>query len=138
SAGGHLAFWLAARKRLLTAAISLAGVVDLRRAWELHLSNTVVAEFLCGSPDEVPDRYHSGSPIEQLPFGIPQKLFHGTADDSVPFEISERYTHTAQLRGDDAELVALQDASHFDVVDPRTKEFALVRDAAVKFCSGGL
>src|SRR5437667_5575746 len=42
SAGGHLAFWLASRKNILKAAISLAGVVDLRRAWELHLSNTVV------------------------------------------------------------------------------------------------
>jgi acetyl esterase/lipase len=132
SAGGHLAFWLAARKKRLAAAISLAGVVDLRRAWELQLSNTVVADFLGGSPEEVPDRYAFASPIEQLPFGIPQQLFHGTADPSVPLEISERYVQTAQLRGDDARLIVLEGASHFDVVDPRKKEFALVRDAAVK------
>src|SRR5258706_2936882 len=103
SAGGHLALWLASRKELLAGAISLAGVVDLRRAWELQLSNTVIAEFLGGSPDEVPDRYNFSSPIERLPFGIPQKLFHGTADESVPFEISERYVKAAQLRGDRAE-----------------------------------
>jgi len=129
SAGGHLALWLASRKQLLTGAISLAGVVDLRRAWELRLSNTVVADFLGGSPHEVPDRYDFASPIELLPFGIPQKLFHGTADDSVPLEISERYVKAARLQGDHAELIALEGSGHFELVDPETKEFALVRDA---------
>jgi len=130
SAGGHLAFWLASQNKILKAAISLAGVLDLRRSYELHLSTTVVADFLGGSPDEVPDRYQSASPIEHLPLGIPQRLFHGTADSSVPFEISERYVHTAQLRGDDAELITLQNAGHFELVDPRTKEFELVRQSA--------
>src|ERR1044071_5234016 len=37
SAGGHLAMWLASRKKPLAGVISLAGVVDLRRAWHLHL-----------------------------------------------------------------------------------------------------
>ncbi|HYR43519.1 MAG TPA: prolyl oligopeptidase family serine peptidase, partial [Terriglobia bacterium] len=113
------------------AVISLAGVADLRRAWELHLSNTVVADFLGGSPSEVPDRYEWASPIEQLPLGLPQKLFHGTADKSVLYEISERYAHTAQMRGDDAELITLEGAGHFELVDPRTKEFSLVRDTAL-------
>src|SRR5262249_27624473 len=34
SAGGHLALWLASQKKFLTGAISLSGVVDLRRGWE--------------------------------------------------------------------------------------------------------
>jgi acetyl esterase/lipase len=135
SAGGHLALWLAAHTKRLAAAISLAGVVDLRRAWELQLSNNVVRDFLGGDPEEIPDRYNFASPIEQLPLGIPQKLFHGTADPSVPLEISERYVHTAQLRGDNAELIVLRGASHFDVVDPRKKEFALVRAAAVELAT---
>ena len=136
SAGGHLALWLATQKTLLRGVISLAGVVDLRRAWELELSNTVVADLLGGSPSEVPDRYQFASPIEHLPLGIPQKLFHGTSDASVPYEISERYVHTAQLRGDDAELITLENAGHFELVDPRTKEFSLVRDAALCLVTG--
>jgi acetyl esterase/lipase len=135
SAGGHLALWLASRKRLLTGAISLAGVVDLRRAWELRLSNTVVAEFLGGGPYEVPDRYDFASPIERLPFGIPQKLFHGTADDDVPFEIGERYVKAARLRRDRAELIPLEGAGHFELVHPRTKEFALVLAAALELAA---
>src|SRR5262249_49354975 len=87
SAGGHLAFWLASEKKWLKGAIALAGVVDLRRAWELRLSSTVVADFLGGTPHEVPDRYAFASPIERLPLGIPQMLFHGTEDSSVPLEI---------------------------------------------------
>jgi acetyl esterase/lipase len=131
SAGGHLALWLTSRKKLLAGAISLAGVVDLQRAWEMRLSNTVVAEFLGGSPGEVADRYGFASPMERLPLGLPQKLFHGTADESVPFEISERYVGKARQLGDDAELITLQGSGHFELVDPLTKEFALVREAAL-------
>ena len=131
SAGGHLALWLATRNKPLAAAIALAGVVDLRRAWELQLSNNVVADFLGGGPEEVPDRYRYASPIEHLPLGIRQKLFHGSADTAVPLEISERYVQAAQSHGDHAELIVLPEASHFDVVDPRTQEFAQILASAV-------
>jgi dipeptidyl aminopeptidase/acylaminoacyl peptidase len=130
SAGGHLAFWLAAEKRSFVAAISLAGVVDLRRAWELHLSNNVVLELLGGDPNGVPERFAFASPIERLPIGIPQKLFHGTKDENVPIEISERYVRVAQDREDAAELIRLEGSGHFELVDVRTKEFAMVLDAA--------
>ncbi|HYR86658.1 MAG TPA: alpha/beta hydrolase [Terriglobia bacterium] len=142
SAGGHLALWLGSRRKIppdnplhthdplhLAGIVSLAGVADLKRAWELRLSNTVVADFLGGSPEEAPDRYHVASPIEQLPFDIPQKLLHGTADMDVPFELSERYVSAATARGDAADLITLDDAGHFELVDPRTKEFARGREA---------
>src|SRR5262249_32978982 len=111
-------------------AVSLAGVVDLRRAWELKLSDTAVADLLGGSPDDVPGRYDFASPIEQLPLGVPQKLFHATIDADVPIEISERYVQVAQRRVDDVQLIALQ-AGHVDLVDSRTKEFGLVRVVVV-------
>lgn len=96
----------------------------------------VVADFLGGSPDDVPDRYRFSSPFEHLPLGIPQKLFHGTSDTSVPFEISERYVRAAQLHGDKAELIRLENIGHFELVDPRTTEFDLVRDAALALVAG--
>lgn len=132
SAGGHLALWLAGHNRSITSAISLAGVLDLHRAWELRLSNDVVVDFLGGSPDDFPERYKSASPIERLPLGIPQKLFHGTADDSVPFEISERYAKTAHAAGDNVEFIRLEGAGHFEVVNPAAGEFALVRDMVIQ------
>src|SRR5262245_49775115 len=132
SAGGHLALCLAARTKILRAAVSLAGVLDLRRAWELRLSNGVVEEFLRGSPDQVPGRYAAASPMDQLPLGIPQTLFHGTADADVPFEISERYALAAQRRGDEVKLAALEKADHYAVVDPATPQFKLLREAVVE------
>ncbi|HYR44395.1 MAG TPA: alpha/beta hydrolase, partial [Terriglobia bacterium] len=71
------------------------------------------------------------SPIEQLPLGIPQKLLHGTADINVPFEISEGYVSAATARGDAADLITLQGAGHFELVDPRSKEFGRVREAVM-------
>jgi acetyl esterase/lipase len=129
SAGGHLALWLGANKELpLAGCVSLAGVADLRRAWELQLSKAVVADFLGGSPEDVPERYDHASPIERLPLRIPQKLFHGTADDSVPYDIGRRYVARAVELGDDAELVTLENSGHFELVNPRTVEFQKVRE----------
>jgi len=142
SAGGHLALWVAGRGRIpagdrlfsadplpVRGAVSLAGVADLRRAWELQLSNGVVTEFLGGPPDQVPQRYATASPIELLPLGVPQALVHGTKDENVPYEISERYHAAALEKGDPVELVTLRGAGHFEVIDPKMKEWRKVVEA---------
>ena len=149
SAGGHLACWLAARPRIsanaplhtpdplpLRAAVALAGVVDLRRAWELRLSGAVTQTLLGGAPDAYPARYDAASPYELLPLGVPQVLFHGTADASVPFEISERYVARACERGDDVRLVTLLGAGHFEPVEARTPEWASVQRTVVELARG--
>ncbi len=146
SAGGHLAVWVAARHRIpadnpilpreraplaLRAAISLAGVVDLHAAWKYHLSNQVVEEFLGGAPQRFPERYAVASPMELLPLGISQVLVHGTEDENVPFEISRAYHAAAVARGDDARLVTLPGAGHFECVDPRSREWQAVKNAVL-------
>jgi acetyl esterase/lipase len=133
SAGGHLALWLAARRRIpagdplaaadpipLRGAAPIGGVVDLRRAWALRLSDGVVGELMGGPPEKQPQRYHSGSPIELVPIGVPVRLLHGTDDAVVPIEISNNYQKAATLAGDDARLVPLPGADHFLPVDPRS------------------
>lgn len=127
SAGGHLALWLAAQKKpRLRGVISLAGVADLRRAWDLHLSNTVVGDFMGSSPTEQPQHYRQASPIECVPLGIPTRLIHGDADDIVPIEIAERYQAAAERSGDDAKLIRLSGGDHFCVIDPRAPEWVTV------------
>lgn len=145
SAGGQLALWLTGRRRLsenaplwtpeplqLRAAISLAGVVDLRRAWELRLGDGVVEELMGGSPAEVPERYAVTSPAELVPLGVHQVLIHGTRDDPVPFEFSEQYWEQASAAGDDATLVTLAGAGHFEPIDPRSTEWPQVLDIVVQ------
>jgi dipeptidyl aminopeptidase/acylaminoacyl peptidase len=57
---------------------------------------------------------------------VPQVLIHGTDDDSVPLELSERHHRAALAAGDRCELVVLPGAGHFEVVDPRTAEWQRV------------
>lgn len=126
SAGGHLAFCLAAAEPGIRAAVSLAGVLDLRRAWELHLSNDAVVEFLGGSPDKVPQRYREASPRELAMPHLRQKLFHGDADTSVPISISRDYAATKRACGEDVTLVEFPGAGHFELIDPGSAEWARV------------
>ena len=124
SAGGQLVLWLAAQRAIdLRGVIPLAAVSDLRRAFALHLSGGVVAQFLGGPPERVPQRYESTSPIELLPISVPQRMVHGTADNIVPFDMSERFAKTSR----NAKLVALKGAGHFELIDPRTREWETVR-----------
>jgi len=139
SAGGHLAVWLAARHRIpngdalwsadpvaVHAAIPLAGITDLRRAWELHLSSGAVEELMGGPPQKLAARYHSASPIELVPLGGKCRLLHGTEDSIVPIEISNSYQKAAQRVGDDARMIVLPGADHFAAVDPRSEHWATV------------
>jgi pimeloyl-ACP methyl ester carboxylesterase len=93
-------------------------VLDLRRAWELHLSNDAAAAFLGGSPTEVPDHYREASPAERSIPQAAQKLIHGTADQDVPYEISQNYAAKKKNAGEHVELITLQSIGHFEIVDP--------------------
>ncbi len=143
SAGGHLAFWLAARHHIpadsplagsnvtiqegeqtaplpLIGAISLAGVLDLETAWRLHLSNDAVVELLGEKWPDAPERYAAASPAALLPLGVPQILIHGTRDSHVPIEISRDYTAKAKALGDPVTYLELEGIDHFDVIDPHS------------------
>lgn len=148
SAGGQLAFWLAARRRLqsgsslfsptplsVVGAVSVGGVVDLNMGWEMALSDRVVEQFLGGAPDTVPERYADVSPRALLPFGVPQALVHGTHDESVPLAISAAYQTAATAAGDSARLHALDGVDHFDPVDPLSDAWAVTRDTIVSLLS---
>ena len=126
SAGGQLALCLAAFEKSVTRAFSLAGVLDLRRGWELHLSNDAVSGFLGGSPSDVPEHYREASPADRsIPQAV-QKILHGTADDSVPYELSKRYADAKKKSGEKVELITLLDVDHFQIVDPGSVAWAKV------------
>jgi acetyl esterase/lipase len=135
SAGGQLALCLAAHETGVTAAISLAGVVDLQRAYELHLSNDAVVEFLGGTPAEVGDHYREADPM-RLVIAARQWLVHGAEDDVVPAAFSKDYVRAKVKRKEDARLVEIAGAGHFEVVDPRAAAWKdverVVMDAAKK------
>ena len=53
-------------------------------------------------------------------------MIHGTEDDSVPYEMSERYVEAA---AGEAELVTLEGSGHFEPIDPLASEWPEVRSA---------
>lgn len=123
SAGGQLALWLAAQRVAdLRGVVALAAISDLRRAFAENLGGGAVARFLGGPPERVPQRYAAASPIELLPISVPQRVIHGTDDRMVPFEMSERFAHASQ----NAKLVPLKGAGHFDLIDPRARDWKTV------------
>jgi acetyl esterase/lipase len=133
SAGGQLGLCLAGREAGVKAAIALAGVVDLQRAYELHLSNDAVVEFLGGTPAEVGDHYREADPMT-LAIGARQWLVHGAADDTVPPAFSRDYVAAKQKMKEDARLVEIAGAGHFEVVDPRAAAWKDVERVVVE-CS---
>jgi acetyl esterase/lipase len=129
SAGGQLALCLAGHESGLAGVISLAGVVDLQRAYELHLSNDAVVEFMGGTPAEVPDHFREADPMK-LKIQTPQRLVYGTADEHVPFKLSQDYLTEKIKWKEDVKPVEIADAGHFDLVDPRTAAWKKVENVA--------
>jgi acetyl esterase/lipase len=124
SAGGQLALCLAAHEPSVTRVVSLAGVVDLQRAYELHLSNDATVEFLRGTPAEVPDHYREANPMQLTIPQARQRLIHGAADEVVPPDFSREYVVAKHKRtgteNEDVQLIAIARADHFDLIDPRS------------------
>lgn len=145
SAGAHLALWLSSRHRVSErspifsthkgvpiSAVSLAGVSDLKAAWRLHLGNGATERLMGGTPEEVPEQYHAGSPIELLPTGVKQVLIHGMEDEIVPISQSERFVERARDAGDKPLLLELENTGHFELVDPESSAWPRVNQATLQ------
>jgi acetyl esterase/lipase len=141
SAGGQLALWLAGRQNApegsplrgpaleVAGVVALAPVADLAAASLQELGGGVVRDFLGGAPEAQPARYAAASPLQLLPLRVPQVVVHGTADDTVPYALSEAYVREAQARGDRVQLRTLQGQGHFEPIDPRSAAFPVVLEA---------
>jgi len=113
SAGGHLALLLGDR---VPAIVAQAAVTDVEEAMRRRL----------GDGGDVAERFARGgplaelSPIRQAPLPVPVLLVHGTADDSVPPDFSERFA----ARGGDVTLSLRPGEGHFEHIDPASGAWA--------------
>ena len=60
-----------------------------------------------------------------------QKLVHGTADDSVPYEISKGYYEQKKKAGENVELITLEKTGHFQIIDPGSAVWSKVQQIFV-------
>jgi acetyl esterase/lipase len=134
SAGGQLALCLAAHEKSANHAVSLAGVVDLQKGYELHLSNDAVSDFLGGKPSQVTDHYREADPM-QLKIAATQWLVQGLADDVVPAYFSRNYVQTKKAAGEDAHLLEIAPADHFDLIDPKSAAWPKIEQTVLSLVS---
>jgi acetyl esterase/lipase len=139
SAGGHLALWLADRTHdqkflrlysgssiFLRGVVSLAGITDLRRTGTACDANV---PMLMGGVKEQVKNYEEYSPLALLPIGpVKQIIVQGEADKIIPSAMATSYVEAAQKKGDNARLVLLEKAGHFEIVDPQAAAWVQVRD----------
>lgn len=123
SAGGHLAWVVAAPP--VRAVVSLAGLGDLREAYEHHLSDDAVAGLLGATPEESPGLYDEASGAHRLPLKVPQLVVHGRQDDCVPFNFSQRWVQRAREAGDEVETLFF-DGGHYEPIDPAWRGFPTI------------
>ena len=135
SAGGHLALWVAAQERIplgsplkgdqlvnFKAVVGIAAIPDLAhfaRAGAHACGENTVAQLV----DEATRKnapFRDTSPSEMLPLGVKQILIHGVFDGIVPPAIGLRYQVQAKAKGENIELIALENAGHFELVAPWT------------------
>ncbi len=142
SAGGHLALWLAARKHLpkesplyssdplpIVGVVSLAGVTDLRRTGTACDAN--VPQLMGGSAQDKAGIYNQASPFDLLPLGIPTAILQGDSDSIIPLEMAKDFADAAKKKGDDIKLVVIEKAGHFEVVDPKSFAWEIVKNEAL-------
>lgn len=130
SAGAQLALCLAGHEPSIKRVVSLAGVVDLQQAFDLHLSDNAVVEFLGGTPKEVPEHYHEADPM-QLKVTATQWLIHGASDDTVPSYLSRAYTQQKKGRSEDVHYLEIATAGHFDLIDPHSTAWPKVESTVL-------
>ena len=147
SAGGHLALWVAAQKRIpagsklkrdqavnVKAVVGIAAIPDLahfaRAGAHACGDKTVdqltdaVARTPAGGTKNAP--FLDTSPSEMLPLGVKQILIHGVFDGIVPPAIGLRYQTRAKELGESIALITLENAGHFELIAPWTPPGKLV------------
>lgn len=78
-----------------------------------HESNEALEQFLGGTYQDVPDRYHEASPITHVSSDDPPTLLlHGGDDDNVPFGQSQMYSRAFEEESVPAELVLVEEGDH--------------------------
>ena len=133
SAGGHLALWLAGRKRLpqdsplragdpleIAHVVSLGGLPDLEAtaAAKDNGCGTEVIATLTGG------RFADTSIPRLLPLGVWQDLVNGREDRIIPMRLATGYRDQARAAGDRVALHLPRRTGHVELIAPESAAWA--------------
>ena len=142
SAGGHFVLWLAGRTALpedsvlafgdplrIHAVLALSPATDVAAVQSVRMCGGAMAKVMGGSPADVPAHYRDGSPIEMPALQVPQVLIVGR-DDMPPIPpMVEAYAERNRKLGDQIEVIEAPESGHFEMIDPSSTTWPLVREA---------
>ncbi|MDB5907107.1 MAG: alpha/beta hydrolase [Massilia sp.] len=147
SAGGQLVQWIAGRERIPKSSplfqprplavrdvISLGGLADLRNERAL-IKNSCGRDTveLAGEPSSArPDVFADTNAAELMPNGSRTVLITGELDTVSPPRVAHDYAARARKAGDQARVIILPGASHYDEVAASSPAFKLVLPAIRK------
>lgn len=146
SAGGHLALWVAAQKKIpadsplkrepsvkFKAVVGIAAIPDLEYfegVGAQACGDTTVAQLVDKAKRKSPvadlGAFRDTSPSELLPLGVTQILMQGALDSLVVPANGMRYQARAKQKGESVELITLENAGHFELIAPWTPAGKLV------------
>lgn len=142
SAGGQLVQWLAGRARIAPSSplyreagsylairriVSLGGLADLRDTELLKCSCGREAAELTGYPSATrPDAMSDTNPAQLIPNGSATVLITGEHDEISPPAASHAYAHLAAACGDQARVIVLPGAGHYDEVASGTPSWEII------------
>ena len=140
SAGGHLALWLAGRKRLPTTSplrtgapipirsvVSLGGLPDLEEAARPPGSGCgteVVAKLTGAATAARPDVFADTSVPRLAPLGAQQVLINGAQDRIIPTAYAEGYAAPMRAKGDKVRVRMIDNTGHVELIAPETAAWA--------------
>ncbi|MEG3182195.1 alpha/beta hydrolase [Sphingomonas sp. LT1P40] len=140
SAGGHLALWLAGRRKLpktsplaggdplrIARVVSLGGLPDLKltAASPDNGCGTDVVAKLTGPPTAShPDVYADTSVPGLLPLGVRQDLVNGREDRIIPMRLADDYVAKAQAAGDRVAQHIVPRTGHVELIAPESAAWA--------------
>jgi acetyl esterase/lipase len=142
SAGGHLAAWVAARKRIAATSplhvadpLGVRGVVSLSGILDLE-AYRAKGPSACGGPATIDglvgkhaDPYADTSPSTLLPAGVPEAILSGGSDGIVPPAFAHDYARRARQVGDAISDIEIPAAGHFDMIDPKAPAWGPIEAA---------
>lgn len=138
SAGAQLAAWASTRNTLRpneigsepkfrpTRVVALAGPLDMTYA-ATHGNDRIVT-VLGGTPTQVPQRYRSVDPIQNIDPTMPVIAIHGDRDTVVPLSQSQRYISAVDRRGGIGALIIAKGEDHVSIVDARSRAYRHILD----------
>ena len=140
SAGGHLALWLAGRRRIsatsplyrsdpmpLAGVVALAALADIGYAMQQETSSDALSIVMGGAPSDAPTNYRDASPRELLPLGVPQVHIVGSEDSTIRDNVRQ-YLDAAEIDGD-AGFLLIPNVGHFEIVAVTEPAWTTVREA---------